>query len=170
MNEARFLGGRVICVDRFWSYVDMSGGQSACWTWKAYKDPNGYGRFGVGRHRDRNVRSACSHRVAFALHYGYEPEFVCHKCDNPPCCNPLHLFGGSVQDNMADMKAKGRHAFGEKHGRSVIDADVVNSIFHLRESGLSHSQIGREVGLSKSHTGAILRGAYWKQAGGRPQL
>ena len=83
--------------DQLWERLDKS---SACWTWTGKRYPTGYGRF--GKHY--------AHRVAYELAYGPIPEgmHVCHSCDNPPCCNPAHLWIGTPKDNMQDRERKGR--------------------------------------------------------------
>ena len=98
-------------VARFWRKVDKSGGPDACWPWMAFRNPAGYGMFGIGR------KVQLAHRVSWWLEKG-EPAgmFVCHHCDNPPCCNPAHLFLGTSRDNALDAKAKGRLATGDRHG------------------------------------------------------
>lgn len=100
-------------VCAFWSKVDKSGGPDACWPWTAHTRRRGYGCI---RLPGRNV---VAHRYAWALTHGAEPtpdRFVCHRCDNPPCCNPAHLFLGDAAANMADMASKGRAATGDRHG------------------------------------------------------
>lgn len=103
--------------ERFWSKVDRGGGPDACWLWTAHKTRGGYGQLRVDGHQ------ATAHRVSWELAHGpippghgYHGTCVLHRCDNPPCCNPSHLFLGTNADNMADMKAKGRQARGDTHG------------------------------------------------------
>lgn len=79
-------------------------GESQCWEWTGATDPNGYGRLAW------NDRLWLAHRVSYTQHVGPIPDgiSVCHRCDNPPCCNPAHLFLGTHADNVRDMWAKGR--------------------------------------------------------------
>lgn len=89
--------------EKFWSKVDIPAFDD-CWPWQGHCDRHGYGSFKQGE------KLTGSHRVAWELTRGPIPEglHVCHHCDNPPCCNPSHLFLGTHQDNMRDMVAKGR--------------------------------------------------------------
>jgi len=89
---------------RFWQKVNKSGGPDACWPWMAGKCFSGYGNFKT------NGKTVGSHRIAWTLANGpISPSgCVCHHCDNPPCCNPAHLFLGTHADNALDKAAKGR--------------------------------------------------------------
>lgn len=93
---------------KFWLRVKKTPG---CWIWLGSWLRFGYGQF-------RSPHGTCAHRYSWALHYGPIPSgmLVLHKCDNPQCTNPEHLFLGTHQDNVDDKVSKGRHSYGEIHG------------------------------------------------------
>ena len=93
----------------FWSKLDKNA-PNGCWEWSGRKHPSGYGFSGIDGKRDY------THRLAWRLTHGPIPAgmHVCHKCDNPPCCNPDHLFLGTPADNMHDRDAKGRGIKGKR--------------------------------------------------------
>ncbi len=95
--------------DRFWRYVKRNG-PDECWPWigPIAKYRRGYGQF---KRDGRRGKSENAHRLAWEYVNGEPPShlFVCHRCDNPPCCNPAHLFLGTPKENHDDMVMKGRH-------------------------------------------------------------
>ena len=126
-----------------------------CWIWNAGKDKDGYGQFYDG---NKNYRA---HRYSWALYYGSIPcgKFICHKCDNPSCVNPDHLFLGSNQENTLDRHKKGRSARGEYCGMSKITDNIA---IRIRESKGNIREIAKEFGISKTTVRDIKRMRTWK--------
>lgn len=95
-------------------------GPDACWLWTGQIQTLGYGVLTLCEGSDR--KNLLAHRVAWAVAHKTVPtdQMVCHTCDNPPCCNPAHLFLGDAKANSADMIAKGRHAHGERSAMTGV--------------------------------------------------
>jgi hypothetical protein len=140
-----------------------------CWPWRGDCSDSGYGRIRVGSAADGTRRMELAHRVKWRITFGDIPDGldVLHKCDNPPCCRPDHLFLGTNADNMRDRDAKGRgtpppHYVGELHPRAKLTANDVATIRTLVASGASQSALGRQFGVTHSAIGRIVRGTGWK--------
>ena len=148
--------------ERFWPKVDTSGGPNACWPWTASLHGNGYGQFNVSHGHPVNA-----HRVAWELMDGPIPDGldVLHSCDNPPCCNPLHLFLGTAKDNAADMVAKGRNRHGDargmRHPNSKLTDDAVRQIRAAVAVGEPKRAIARRFGVNDRLIYMILDGSAW---------
>ena len=101
--------------------IDKSKG---CWNWKKSRAPWGYGLIGENKHCIR------AHRKSYELWKGPIPKglFVCHRCDNPPCCNPEHLFLGTDLDNKRDAIRKGRFPLGENRPNAKLTSVQVREI------------------------------------------
>lgn len=116
--RARGVKARPPLVERFWSKV-IRGGENECWPFTGpVRGDRGHRGFTIG------LRDYYAHRVAYALATGGDPRRlgdpqVLHHCDNPPCCNPRHLFLGTNADNVADKVAKGRQSRGEAHSIAI---------------------------------------------------
>lgn len=99
----------------FWARVDRSGGPEACWPWTGETDEHGYGRIRWARFK-RDGAKLYAHRIAWMLmHGGQMPPgdgritgLILHHCDNPPCCNPAHLYVGNRRQNAQDREDRGR--------------------------------------------------------------
>lgn len=150
--------------ERFWSYVDRGG---ECWEWQAYRDKDGYGRFTV---RELFPSPKGAHQLAYILTKGPIPEGmnVCHSCDNPPCCNPDHLFLGTTLVNVRDKIAKGRIVvgvlpLGEDRPGATLRNDQAREIRALYAAGgITQKQIARQFGTSRSTVAEIVQGKRWR--------
>lgn len=146
-------------ADRFWEKVDRSGGADSCWPWRAKRDKHGYGKFGtVGKHQTH------ASRVAWELTHGPLPHelHVCHACDNPPCCNPAHLFVGSRRDNMADAVQKGRIGHGERMPQSLLTDTLVQDIRRRVAAGEVQLRIAEEFGVAPSTINNVVSRKTWR--------
>lgn len=139
---------------RFAAKVDTSPGHGPggdCHVWTAYISPDwGYGRFGIAG------ATRWAHRVAWMLANGAWPaRWVLHRCDNPPCVNPAHLFLGTAADNSADMVAKGRSVSGEQHPFAKL-TDVQAA--EIRASHEPLKVLAARYGINKSAASRIRNG------------
>lgn len=151
--------------ERFWSKVDVRG-QNECWEWKACyrnKVPGfEYGAFWLNR------RHQPASRVAWELTNGPMASgmFACHKCDNPGCCNPAHVFPGTNQENTADKVAKGRQVKGERvHTAKITEKDVL-AIRAMRPPGKKAptglpGAIAEKYGITKQYVSEIWSKKSW---------
>jgi predicted transcriptional regulator len=138
-------------IDRFWSRVDVRG-DDECWNWTGKKYPSGYGSCKIG--------GVCySHRVAWMFTNGNIPDglCVCHKCDNPSCCNPNHLWLGTMTENIKDRDEKHR-------GRGSSDYYLQRrlEIVKMKESGMTQQEISKHFGISRPQVSVILRNTIGK--------
>lgn len=137
--------------------------ERGCWEWVGGRSKSGYGACNrnVGGHRESLI-----HRWSWYIHNGPIPDgmWVLHHCDNPPCCNPDHLFLGTQLDNLKDMINKGRDtkARGSKIGLSKLKEMDVVEIKTLIKSGVKCREIAIKFGVSKRTINYISQGKSWR--------
>jgi hypothetical protein len=181
-DQCRYSRGETPIEERFWKFVVKADG---CWSWLGCTAPNGYGLI-YDKKLDRKIPA---HRLSYEMHIGPVPEgyFVCHRCDNPPCTNPEHLFVGTPKDNSQDMAKKGRSgltrhperaargtrnarfthpettARGEESGQAKLTESQVREIRQLHNTG-AHSQksLGKKFGVCKATIYYIVNNLSWQ--------
>lgn len=151
---------------RFWSKVDKRGPDD-CWEWQGgLTNPQrgeGYGRF-----RYLNGQTMHATHVALLLSDIEIPEGmkVLHHCDNPHCVNPKHLYIGTQQDNIDDMRSRGRDNFaspGVSNPASKVTPDLVREIRAKYATGrYSQEKLGKMYGLHQAHVSRIIRRTSWQ--------
>jgi hypothetical protein len=150
--------------ERLWGRMSKSEEDDGCWLWVGgHRDREGYG---IVKLDGLNQRA---HRVAWKLAHGLIPPGLCvlHRCDNPPCIRPDHLFVGTVGDNNRDRSRKGRTNVPRGTAQRVaklIEADV-REIRRLRAAGWTHERIAGRFPISRSQVGAIVSGKSWAHVG-----
>jgi hypothetical protein len=134
-------------AERFWAKAAQPA--EGCWEWQAATGPPGYGRFWMGG------QMQLAHRVAWELTHGPIPDgmFVCHRCDNPPCVRPDHLFLGTPHENILDAAAKRR-----MHKGYVLTEDDVAAI---RLSQDTDRELAARYGVAVGTIGDVLWGRTW---------
>lgn len=145
--------------DAFWAHCDKLGPED-CWPWDANRDRNGYGKL---KHKGQYYRA---HRVSYLIHKGEiaDDHFVCHHCDTPWCCNPVHLFLGTVADNKADEVAKGRHVKGEATASAKLTSADVQDIRQRLMDGQKYKNIAPLYNVKPDTIRCIDNGKNWKHA------
>lgn len=141
---------------RFWRRVDKSGGEHACWPWMAGRNLSGYGKFAYS-----HDRTHAAHKYAYELTYGPVPDgmFVCHRCDQPPCCNPAHLFAATPKENSADRDRKGRSGTRGRRHEAVCKLTLEQQVEIRRRvrAGERQTAVAREFGVDPSHVSRLSR-------------
>lgn len=146
---------------RFWKFVTELPTEG-CWEWRGARLVSGYGII-----RDRGARLR-AHRVAWEMHYGPIPPGmqVCHRCDNPPCVRPDHLFLGTNEDNMADMRLKHRAATppvhrGQDNPNARLNQHSVRAIRRAVARGESMYSVAKRYPVSKQTIISVVKRRTW---------
>lgn len=153
--------------NRFWSNVALTANDDKCWEWQRSTDKDGYGQFylmdDTGWHRQ------LSHRGSWEMINGEIPKGLCvlHKCDNPKCVNPKHLFLGTKLDNTLDMIAKGRGYIpspkGERNSHCVLtELQVIEIRKRFAQGDVSYKTLAEEMNVNPNTIGNVIRRSTWK--------
>ena len=138
---------------------------TGCWDWKGSKK-RGYGHTIIGSRVDGTRKTIAAHRLSYETFVGpiADGMEVCHKCDNPSCVNPEHLFLGTRQDNVDDRESKRRNnpPKGSNNGRAKLsEADVMSARFERAEKRTSYQKLADRYGVSKKTMQNAIIGRTW---------
>lgn len=151
---------------RFWLSVTKKQSDE-CWEWTGRRNADGYGVITVRSHPVFRCREQLAHRVSWYLGAGSLPDGaqVLHRCDNPPCINPSHLWLGTPRDNMRDCAAKGRTGGGGPRGESSPHAKLTEEqVRRIRELAgiVAQRKIAKLFGVCQTTVGKIIRSENWR--------
>lgn len=142
---------------------------AGCWIFTGALNEAGYGIVGKGGRGAGNDRA---HRIAYSHFVGPIPDgkFVCHRCDQPACCNPHHLFLGTNAENMADCRRKGRdskpprnpHVVGEVHPLHKLTDRKVAELRRLYSDGWTQYELAARYGIHQTTVHGIVHRRRWK--------
>ena len=149
-------------VKNFWKRVEKT---NTCWLWRGGISSRGYGNFAF--RRNGKIINNRTHRFSFILQNGKIPKnkIICHKCDNPICVNPNHLFLGTISDNVQDAIKKGlwNPARGEQNAASKLTTKIVKKIRNLYSTGrYTQKELAKRFHLSRGGAYPIIRNIHWK--------
>jgi len=160
-SRPRELVAQGASLDERLRHIGWTVTASGCWEFNGGKNARGYGQMAVGDYVSGVSTPRLAPRVAYEAWVGPIPDgvFICHKCDNPPCVNPAHLFLGTSLVNVRDMVAKGRNPHGERHaGHTLSDANIAELRARYAAGGVSQRVLGHEYGVSQQLVSRWVRG------------
>lgn len=147
-------------TNKFWLKVQKSPTPDGCWIYTGRTNEHGYGRI-----KNASYGQVYVHRLSYEMHVGPIPDglFVLHKCDNPPCARPDHLFLGTHERNMQDMTEKRRVSHGSERPLAKLTDDKVIEIRNRHaKGGITQHELGLEYGVCSSIINTIIRRKRWK--------
>ena len=147
--------------ERFWAKVEKG---RRCWLWTGYRRPSGHGIFVA-----ENDRHVSAHAFALELQVGYptpEGKEACHRCDNPPCVNPRHIYYGTRQENINDAWARGLVPAGSEKPSALLNEEQVLQLRTRYAEGADAKALAAEYGIKVVSLRHIVLGLKWKHVGG----
>lgn len=150
LKDGKVILSSNVNIDKLIEYMNIRTNKLSgkCWIWEGNTIGKGYGTSYIDGYK------GWAHRISYLLKNEYIPEglFVCHKCDNPSCINPEHLFAGTNKDNMVDAKNKGRLFT----GKLIFDEEQILYIHKLFDEGLTKTKIAKKLGCCKGRVDAVF--------------
>lgn len=144
----------------FWHHVHKT---KDCWIWTASKSKSGYGK--TSYHENNKLKSIETHRASWEIEYGLIPRGICvlHRCDEPGCVNPKHLFLGTSLDNVRDRDLKNRQMKGEKNHLSKLTNKKVRIVRKMAERGnFTHQKIADKFGVTQATISKVIKRDLWR--------
>jgi hypothetical protein len=143
-----------IIREKFWDRVEKT---ESCWLWTGARSPTGYGNIYIFK------SYISTHRLSWLINFWNIPIGldVCHHCDNPPCCNPNHLFLGTAKQNIQDSIRKGRWLSKSRHAK--VTAENVSEMRRLSLEGHTRKHIANLFGVTPQNISCILLGQTWNK-------
>ena len=131
--------------------------ENGCWIWNGSTTHNGYGVISL------SISPLRAHRVSYWNFVGVFDEslHICHRCDNPACVNPLHLFAATNEENRLDSKRKKRHNIGERNGMTSLTEEKVREIRKLGSEGVDRHRIALDYSIGIATVYRILNRSVW---------
>jgi|SRR3990172_11883214 len=148
-------------IKLFWRHVNKT---ETCWIWNGSKNNRGYGQFNL-RKSSGEKTIVLAHRFSYEIENGPIPFKLCilHKCDNPPCVRPDHLFLGSQVDNAIDMinKGRGNKVNGIRNANSKLTTEKVIKLRSLYDQGVKVSVLCKMFGVSHNTASKVAQRRWW---------
>jgi hypothetical protein len=156
-RQCSSMSRRIPFEDRFFNRVEKT---DSCWLWTGSRNELGYGM--VWDRTKKWGKKRATH-VSWEIHFGAIPkgQVVCHKCDNPPCVRPDHLFLGTQKENLQDMARKRRSTIGERNPGAKVTEEIVRAI-RQQPSSLYDREVAQMFHISRKQVGNIRRRHSWK--------
>ncbi len=143
-------------IERFLERIVIA--DSGCWEWQGGGTPLGYGHIIIGSKR------MITHRFSYEHYLKPIPEglHLLHHCDNPPCCNPLHLYPGTDADNARDKVSRERQPRGEAHYNAKLTDEKVREIRRAYANGQTAMELGRVYSVDANTVWAVVHRHTWE--------
>jgi len=141
----------------FWSHV-----RKDCWCYTATRSHAGHGH--LKRHANGHYKHFQAHAYSWIIHFGEIPDGLCvlHKCDNPCCVNPEHLYLGTRRQNNEEASRKGRTAKGETHYAAKLSNDTVIEMRRLYSDGHTQKALAQKYGIGQGLVSRVVRRKSWE--------